>query len=86
MEEILRVAEQTAMTDAAFFDFLKSRGFDERQILEIEKGRQDIPILTGPHLGGFNQPISVPELIEFTGAASALCVADRYFRVKFLAG
>ena len=85
MEEILRVAEQTAMTDAAFADFLKSRGFSEGQIRKFEKGRQDIPILTGPHLGGFNQPISVPELIEFTGAISALCVADRYFRVKFAA-
>jgi len=85
MEEILRVAEQTAMTDTAFFDFLESRGFSEGQIREFEKGRHDIPILTGPHLGGFNQPISVPELIEFTGAVSALCVADRYFRVKFSA-
>jgi hypothetical protein len=86
MEEILRVAEQIAMTDAAFYDFLADRGFSEEQIEKFEKGRADIPILTGPHLGGFNQTISVPELIEFTGATSALCVADRYFRMKFATG
>jgi len=82
MEEILRVAEQTAMTDAAFVDFLADRGFSEEQIAIFEKGRADIPILTGPHLGGFNQSISVPELIEFTGTTSALCVADRYCLIK----
>ena len=82
MEEILRVAEQNAMTDTAFYDFLADRGFSEKQIAKFEKGRADIPILTGPHLGGFNQTISVPELIEFTGATSALCVADRYFLMK----
>lgn len=83
MEEILRVAEQTAMTEEAFCHFLKDRGFSDARINAFEKGRADIPILTGPHLGGFNQPISVPELIEFTGATAALCVADRYFQVKF---
>lgn len=86
MEEILRVTEQNAMTNAAFVDFLADRGFSEKQIEKYEKGRADIPILTGPHLGGFNQAISVPELIEFTGATSALCVADRYFRMKFSGG
>lgn len=82
MEEILRVAEQTAMSEAAFGEFLASRGVGEARIRTLEKGRADIPILTGPHLGGFNQPISVPELIEFTAKTAALCMADRYCAQK----
>jgi hypothetical protein len=82
MEEILRVAEQTAMTAAEFSSFLRERGFTEAEISEMQQGERDIPILTGPHLGGFNQGISVPELIEFTAMAAALCVSDRFCNEK----
>jgi hypothetical protein len=34
--------------------------------------------MTGPHLGGFNQPISLPELIAFAAACAARCVAGRF--------
>ncbi len=80
MEEVLRVAEQTVMSTEVFWDFLAARGFRAEQIARLEKGRQDIVILTGPHLGGFNQRISLPELNEFTAAAAALCIADRHCR------
>ena len=85
MEEILRKAEQNIMSDQAFVDFLISRGFDKNQIAQMEKGEKDITILTGPHLGGFNERISVPELIEFTAASAALCISNRYCREKFAA-
>ncbi len=84
MEEILRTAEQKAMSEADFFDFLYSRGFQTEQIKHMEKGKKDITILTGPHLGGFNQQISIPELIEFTAAAAALCISDRYCNEKLI--
>jgi hypothetical protein len=35
-------------------------------------------MMTGPHLGGFNQRISLPELIHFTGTAASYCIGDRY--------
>ncbi len=82
MEEILRVAEQEAMSQAEFYKFLKERGFSPEQIDTLNKGEKDITILTGPHLGGFNQRISVPELIEYTAALSALCIMDRYWRER----
>ena len=85
MEEILRVAEQNIMNDLDFFEFLSSRGYTAKQISTLEKGKADITILTGPHLGGFNQPISTPELIEFTAAAAALCISDRYCQEKISA-
>lgn len=83
MEEILRIAEQNVMSETEFYGFLKSRGYAETDIRRLRKGEKDITILTGPHLGGFNQPISVPELIEFTAAAAALCISDWYTHKKF---
>jgi hypothetical protein len=85
MEEILRIAEQNTMSEADFFEFLSARGFQAEQIKQMEKGKEDITIFTGPHLGGFNQQISIPELIEFTAAAAALCISDRYCNKKFAA-
>ena len=85
MEEILRITEQKTMSETNFFEFLSVRGFKAEQINQMEKGKKDITILTGPHLGGFNQPISIPELIEFTAAAAALCISDRYCHLKLKA-
>ena len=85
MEEILRVAEQNVMSETDFSEFLTSRGYTAEDIRKMEKGKSDITILTGPHLGGFNQPISIPELIEFTAAAAALCISDRYCQAKLSA-
>ena len=86
MEEILRVAEQQAMTRDEFEAFLAARGFSRQAIAALEKGRQDIQILTGPHLGGFNQRISVPELTEYAAALAALCIMDRYLSQRQRAG
>ncbi len=82
MEEILRVAEQVAMTDREFAGFLMDRGFQPEKIAKIKKGAADITILTGPHLGAFNSSISLPELTEFSAVTAAVCVAGRFFSDK----
>ncbi|HMA67142.1 MAG TPA: hypothetical protein VKO20_04925, partial [Desulfosalsimonadaceae bacterium] len=63
-------------------DFLIGRGFSTEAACRMEKGKADIRILTGPHLGGFNQRISVPELTQYTAALAALCIMDRYWLEK----
>ncbi len=78
MEEILRIQDQINMSDNDFQKFLLSRGYDRHLLETIHKGEKDIILNTGPHLGDFNQPISVPELIEFLFCLSSLCVSDRF--------
>lgn len=86
MEEILRVQDQKDMDDNQFAAFLRSRGLDETEIAEMEKNKTDIRLNTGPHLGGFSQPISVPELIECLFNLSSMCIADRYLSENALKG
>jgi len=83
MEEILRVADQVEMDRESFEAFLRDRGVLPERIAGMEKGVADIAIETGPHLGDFNDRISVPELIDFTGATAAMCIAGRFFRDRF---
>ncbi len=83
MEEILRVIDQKQMSDEEFRRFLRKRGYSEKEIKDFKKGVHDITIYTGPHLGGFNERISLPELIESVGTISALCIAGRYRRESF---
>ncbi|UCD32944.1 MAG: SidJ-related pseudokinase [Desulfobacterales bacterium] len=78
MFEILRKIDQRAMTDQAFRAFLNDNGFTDRETDRIEKGREDITIHSGPHLGGFNERISLPELIAFLSMTSAFCVAGKF--------
>jgi len=84
MEEILRVVDQEAMSRPMFLSFLQSRGFPLAQAQRLTQGRADIPLMTGPHLGGFNQPISLPELIDFAAVGAAHCVAQRFRRENAL--
>ena len=78
MEEVLRVADQTEMSHEAFREFLGRRGYTREAIRRETKGVRDITAYTGPHLGGFNEGISLPELIETVGTMAALCIAGRY--------
>ncbi|MBW2603069.1 MAG: SidJ-related pseudokinase [Deltaproteobacteria bacterium] len=78
MEEIFRATDQQEMSDDEFNEFLSVRGFTGDDINGLSKGLEDITIMTGPHLGGFNQRISLPELIHFTGTAASYCICDRY--------
>ncbi len=78
MDEMLRVADQRAMSDTAFVSFLSARGLPIETVRKIKRGENDITLHTGPHLGGFNQAISLPELTEAVGTVAALCIYGRY--------
>jgi hypothetical protein len=78
MEEVLRRHDQLQMSAACFEDFLLEHGFSKSDILAAQPGQHDIVVHTGPHLGGFNEGISLVELIEAAAAASATCIVGRY--------
>lgn len=82
MTEILRTADQAAMTDAAFQKFLSHSRVVAPPGLHPIKGAGDITLYSGPHLGGFNDRISIPELIHFLETAAAWCMAGRYQRAN----
>jgi hypothetical protein len=82
MEEILRVADQTEMSDLSFKAFLIERGIPPDKVETFQRGEKDIVVHTGPHLGGFNERISVPELIDSIGAMSALCIAGLFLLLQ----
>ncbi len=82
MEETLRVVDQREMSREDFAFFLITRGFTREAAAAMPRAHADILLHTGPHLGGFNQPISLPELIHMTGAVAADCVARRFRRER----
>jgi hypothetical protein len=82
MEEVLRVVDQREMTDKEFRDFFLQRRYSKEEAGGFAKGVKDITVHTGPHLGGFNERISLPELTECVGAMSALCVVGRHWSEK----
>jgi hypothetical protein len=78
MEERVRITDQNNMSAEQFYTFLKARGMTAEDIDQMEQGKNEIIINTGPHLGGFNQPISTPLLIDRLFSISSLCISDRY--------
>lgn len=78
VEEMLRVIDQEQMSDELFKEILVAGGYQPRQAAAMPRGARDVPVLTGPHLGGFNQRISLPEIIDGVAAMAASCVLDRY--------
>jgi len=76
MQEALRVQDQLAMDDEQFEKFLTDRGVTDMPA----KGKEEIILFTGPHLGEFNQSISIPELIEFLFKFSAVCVSTCFLK------
>jgi len=83
MEETIRVADQQALTDREFRSFLIGRGVEEAKSDSLPRGDADVVIHSGPHLGAFNSRISLPELIEFTASAAAVCVAGKYWQERY---
>lgn len=71
MEETLRIQDQEQMDQAAYEAFLAARGIAPAP----PRAQDDIVMSTGPHLGGFNQTISVPGLVDFLYNFSSLCVS-----------
>ncbi|MEJ2040757.1 MAG: SidJ-related pseudokinase [Desulfosarcinaceae bacterium] len=80
MEEILRTADQNQMSPAQFRTFLLERGYPPDALAGVVRGRDDLVLPTGPHLGEFNRGISLPEIIEAVAAIAALCIAGRFRR------
>lgn len=80
MEEILRIEDQNRMDNDQFRIFLMERGLTPEQTIVHERGKANISIDTGPHLGGFNQGISVPQLIDYIFSWASLCVCGRYLQ------
>jgi hypothetical protein len=78
MEEIWRAVDQEEMTQEQFQSFLKENGYPDKECKSVIKGAQDLVLYTGPHLGGFNQRISVPECTEAVASMSALCIFGAY--------
>ena len=78
MTEILRVRDQEAMSASEFTDFLSQRGIGGKHLAALTQGAHELTLVTGPHLGEFNGPTSLPELIDFTAAAAAVCISSKY--------
>ena len=78
MEEVLRAADQLDMSDAMFQQYLMTQGVSSMTRKDYRQGQQDVVILSGPHLGAFNGPISLPEMIRAVGTMVALCNAGRF--------
>jgi hypothetical protein len=77
MDEVLRRADQLSMSDEAFVRHVTRCGDSRRK---VNKGETDIVVRTGPHLGAFNDTISLPELILLIESMAAVCMAGRYRR------
>jgi hypothetical protein len=86
MLELLRREDQNRMSTAAFYSLLSRHNLPVKSLAAIEKGRADIEIRSGPHLGPFNGPISVPELPTFLRSATAAIVAGRFMARRFSKG
>ncbi len=79
MEEVLRAADQERLSAAQFRNALREGGLSPDRISRAVPGRFDITLATGPHLGGFNDRISIPEIIEFVQRAAAHCICERFW-------
>ena len=82
MHEVLRIRDQLSMDMDSFRSFLGDRGLSRFESGRLRRGAADIPIISGPHLGGFNQAISIPELVEAVAATAATCVLNRFMDAK----
>ncbi|WP_432737948.1 SidJ-related pseudokinase [Maridesulfovibrio sp. FT414] len=77
MFEFMRVVDQDILEDGEFRKYLIKCGMAPEKAMTIEKGCEDIPLTTGPHLGDFNSTISLPEIIEWSAMAAGCCVAGK---------
>ncbi|ACN14986.1 hypothetical protein HRM2_18850 [Desulforapulum autotrophicum HRM2] len=82
MEEILRIEDQDRMDNDAFISFLMDRGMALDKANLQERGKANISLSTGPHLGGFNQGISVPRLIDYIFSWASLCICGKFLEQK----
>ncbi len=83
MREVLRREDQNRMSIEEFNAFLARYNLAAGSTAVVAKGVVDIEVPSGPHLGEFNGPISVPELTAFLRSASAAIVAGRFMAQRF---
>lgn len=82
MNEILRIEDQDRMDNYQFRSFLLDRGLSPDEAALHERGKANISLSTGPHLGGFNQQISVPRLIDHIFSWASLCICGKFLQQK----
>lgn len=82
MAETLRIEDQEAMDDEGFRSFLLQRGVEPEAVSGLPRGVREITLMTGPHLGGFNQAISLPEILDFSAGAAGAAVSSLYLQQK----
>jgi hypothetical protein len=78
MTEILRIPDQQRMSRARFEQALQDGGIPREETLSMAQGSREILLNTGPHLGEFNGPISLPELVQFTASVAGCLVSSRF--------
>ncbi|WP_320170910.1 SidJ-related pseudokinase [Maridesulfovibrio sp.] len=77
MFEFMRVVDQDLLEENEFRSYLIKCGMDPEKARAMEKGQEDIPLVTGPHLGDFNSTISLPEIVTWSAMAAGCCIAGR---------
>jgi hypothetical protein len=82
MQETLRVQDQEAMDEAGFRSFLLERGMHPREASRTPRGDREITLTTGPHLGDFNQSISLPEIVDFAAGAAGAAVSGVFLQQR----
>jgi hypothetical protein len=82
MAEYLRVQDQLALTPERFRNLLVDGGYRPHQADKVERGKEDVELITGPHLGDFNSRTSLPELSLFAASAAGVCVGARFAELR----
>jgi hypothetical protein len=72
MVEKFRVQHQREVTFSEFKEILLKGGYSDHEIHGLTRGKEDIDVMTGPHLGEFNGEISLPEMIDLIRKAAML--------------
>lgn len=80
MVEKLRIRDQRDMTPSEFRETLKSGGYSADEIDRFEQGKQEIDIMTGPHLGEFNGEIALPEMVDLIRKVAMLFTIHGFTR------
>ncbi len=82
MSEMIRVADQHRKPSSPSLSFGPENG--PEGVPHATGDGVDRVLYTGPHLGGFNQALPVPDLVRFTGGTVALSIAGRFRQERSL--
>jgi hypothetical protein len=82
MSETVRAADQKHPTNRPSLPVDPDNGAEGAP--HAQGDGTDKVLITGPHLGGFNQALPVPDLVRFTGGTAALSIAGRFRQERSL--